>query len=148
MTDSTNEIANLLYRYTELMDSGDLQTAAALFRHAGINVADEGALLDESGLLALWQRHVIIYPCGTPRTKHVVSNPMIEVDETAGKATARSYYTVYQQTPALPLQVIACGRYHDQFERLDGAWCFTFRDYSLLDLVGDMSSHLRGFDAA
>lgn len=143
MTDSTNEITNLLCRYAELMDSGKLEDAAALFRHAGINVPDAEDLLDETRLLALWQKHVIIYPCGTPRTKHVISNPLIEVDETAGKATARSYYTVYQQTAALPLQVIACGRYHDQFECLDGVWVFTYRDYSLLDLVGDMSAHLR-----
>jgi hypothetical protein len=33
------------------------------------------------------------------------------------------------------------GRYHDAFDRRDGAWRFVVRDYSLLDLIGDLSHH-------
>lgn len=84
-----------------------------------------------------------LYPCGTPRTKHVVTNPIIEIDEKRGRATSRSYYTVYQATEELPLQVIALGRYHDEFERVDGVWRFSYRDYSLLDLMGDLRFHLK-----
>ncbi|MNT87133.1 hypothetical protein D3C72_2275060 [compost metagenome] len=49
-----------------------------------------------------------------------------------------------QGTSDLPLQPIATGRYHDEFERIDGVWRFTFRDYSMLDVVGDLSRHLNG----
>jgi 3-phenylpropionate/cinnamic acid dioxygenase small subunit len=84
-----------------------------------------------------------IYACGTPRTKHVITNPIIEIDEDAGTATCRSYYTVLQATDDLPLQVIAAGRYHDTFERVNGAWRFKYRDYSLLDLKGNLSGHLQ-----
>jgi hypothetical protein len=35
------------------------------------------------------------------------------------------------------------GRYHDAFDRRDGAWRFVVRDYSLLDLIGDLSHHDR-----
>jgi SnoaL-like domain len=52
----------------------------------------------------------------------VITNPIIEVDETAGTASCRSYYTVIQQTDDLPLQVIVAGRYHDQFLLVDGRW--------------------------
>ena len=142
MRDSATEIANLLYRYAELIDGGDLEGAAALFRHARIKVRGGSELIDEAGILALWRQHVRIYPCGTPRTKHLVTNPIIEVDDAAGTAATRSYYTVYQAVEGFPLQLIASGRYHDRFELVDGAWRFAFRDYSMLDLIGDLSAHL------
>lgn len=143
MSNSAVEIANLLYRYAESMDGGDLPGVAVLFRHAQVKIAGSDALLDEAGMLELWRQYVRIHPCGTPRTKHVITNPIIELDETAGKATCRSYYTVLQATDAVPLQVIAAGRYHDGFERVEGQWRFCYRDYSLFDLKGDLSDHLR-----
>jgi hypothetical protein len=103
-----------------------------------------GALPDPQGaeLLALWRGLVKIHPDGTPRTKHVVTNPILDIDEEAGTAACRSYYTVLQQTDAVPLQVVAAGRYHDEFERVDGVWRFSFRDYSMLDFTGDLRDHL------
>ena len=47
-----------------------------------------------------------------------------------------------QATDRIPLQPIIVGRYHDEFERVDGAWRFSRRDYSLVDLVGDTSDHI------
>lgn len=95
-------------------------------------------------MLALWRRHVIIYPDGTPRTKHVVSNPIVEIDATGQRAKVRSYYSVYQATEGFPLQLIAAGRYQDEFERHEGRWRFAYRDYTLFDLQGDLSHHLQG----
>jgi SnoaL-like domain len=86
----------------------------------------------------------VVYPDGTPRTKHVVTNPIIEVDEAAGTASCRSYYTVMQHTDDFSLQPIVAGRYHDQFQCVDGVWRYSFRDYSLMDMVGDVSHHLTG----
>ncbi|WP_432260578.1 nuclear transport factor 2 family protein [Cupriavidus sp. TMH.W2] len=142
MSYSALEIANLLYRYAELMDSGDLSGVAALFRNAKLKSAGSDVLRDEVSMLDQWRRHVRIYPCGTPRTKHVITNPIIEIDEAAGRARCRSYYTVLQATDTLPLQVVAAGRYHDEFEQTDGRWHFSYRDYSLFDLQGDLSQHL------
>jgi 3-phenylpropionate/cinnamic acid dioxygenase small subunit len=140
------QIANLLYRYAEYMDSGDLAGAASLFEHARLRVVKgEGpgaGTVDAAAMLALWKALVVLYPDGTPRTKHVVTNPIIEVDDPAGTASCRSYYMVLQQTDGLPLQPIVAGRYHDRFERVDGRWRFSFRDYTLIDMMGDVSHHL------
>lgn len=140
MSNSATEIANLLHRYAELMDAGELDSVAELFRHAKMKTV--GALQDHAAMLEQWRVFVKIYPCGTPRTKHVVTNPIIEVDESANTASCRSYYNVLQETEKLPLQVIAAGRYHDEFERENGKWRFTYRDYTMLDLKGDLSNHL------
>jgi 3-phenylpropionate/cinnamic acid dioxygenase small subunit len=135
------EIANLLHRYAERMDSGDFEQAARLFTHARLRVGPDDHV-DSDGMLSLWRGMVIVYPDGTPRTKHVITNPIIDVDDEAGTATCRSYYTVLQQTDDFPLQVIVTGRYHDRFECVDGRWRFCYRDYSMIDQVGDLSHHL------
>jgi 3-phenylpropionate/cinnamic acid dioxygenase small subunit len=143
LSTSAVKIANLLYTYAEKIDSGDLEGAAALFRHARIATRDRENLLDAAGMLEQWKRYMKIYPDGTPRTKHVVTNPIIDIDEEAGTATSRSCYTVVQSAEGFPLQLIASGRYHDKFERVEGSWRFSYRDYSLLDMVGDLSFHLK-----
>ncbi|OBA84011.1 hypothetical protein A9W99_06370 [Mycobacterium sp. 1164966.3] len=139
------QIANLLYRYAECIDTGDLAAAAELFEHARIRVGgpDPGHdTVDATGLLGIWKSLILLYPDGTPRTKHVVSNPIIDIDEDAGTADCRSYYTVLQQTDEFPLQTIVTGRYHDRFERVEGQWRYSYRDLTLIDMVGDVSHHL------
>ena len=139
------QIANLLYRYAECIDTGDLAGAAKLFEHARIRVGgpDPGHdTVDATRLLGIWKSLIRLYPDGTPRTKHVVSNPIIDVDEHSGTADCRSYYTVLQQTDEFPLQTIVTGRYHDRFERVDGRWRYSYRDLTLIDMVGDVSHHL------
>jgi 3-phenylpropionate/cinnamic acid dioxygenase small subunit len=143
MSASESEILNLLYRYAEYIDSGDIEGAVALLEHATVLVGTESeqTTVDASTLLEMSRSFVIIYDDGTPRTRHVITNPIVAVDESAGLANCRSYYTVFQQTPGFPLQPIVAGRYHDRFERADGEWRFSFRNLTLIDLVGDMSHH-------
>ena len=45
---------------------------------------------------------MIVYENGTPRTKHLVTNIIVEVDEEAGAAAARSSVTALQALPDLP----------------------------------------------
>ena len=144
---SPTQIANLLYTYAERMDNGDFDGIAELFAHATIRRmrGDKEVFLSSSELLEHWREVVIVYPDGTPRTKHVVTNPIIDVDEDAGTATSRSYYTVFQQTDEVPLQPVASGRYHDRFERVDGKWRFVYRDYSMLEFVGNINRHVRRY---
>lgn len=141
--DVRTQILNLLYGYAERMDGGDFEGVAALFRHARVTSGPDGKIIGEEGLLAQWREWVHVHPDGTPRTKHVVTNPILDYDETAGTATCRSYYTVLQATATLPLQVVAAGRYHDAFERHDGVWRFSARDYTMLDLTGELRDHLK-----
>lgn len=65
-------IANLIYTYAERIDAGDFPGAAALFDSAAIKLA-EGHETDAAGLLAIWRARIVVHPCGTPRTKHVIT---------------------------------------------------------------------------
>ena len=135
------QIANLLYRYAEYIDSGDFAGAANLFKHARIKFRDR--TIGHVEILDIWERYIMRHKAGLPHTKHVITNPIIEVDEAADKGTIRSYYTVFQEWDGV-LRPIVAGRYHDWFERVDGVWRWSFRDYTLMDLEGDMSRHANG----
>jgi 3-phenylpropionate/cinnamic acid dioxygenase small subunit len=137
-------ITTLLYRYAELMDSGDFDGVTELFRHARIRVGPgDGDFIDADTMRTMWEQSVIRYADGTPRTKHVTTNVIVEIDPAGRTAAARSYYTVFQQVDDQPLQPVIAGRYHDRFEQAGGVWRFSERDYTLVDLVGDLSRHLR-----
>lgn len=145
MTTSESQILNLLYQYAEYIDTGDLSGAEKLFSHARVRVlgekADADGTSDAARLRAMWERFQFRYADGTPRTKHVIVNPIVEVDEAAGTATIRSVYVVFQAVEGFPLQPIIIGRYHDSFARVGGVWRFSFRDYPPADLIGDTSRH-------
>jgi 3-phenylpropionate/cinnamic acid dioxygenase small subunit len=146
MASSEVAITNLLYRYAECVDTGDFKTMAELFAHAQMRTRlDNGeiGMLDGPSVASNMSQQVVIYPDGTPRTKHVTTNAIVEVDEDAGVADARSYYTVFQQLDDFPLQAIITGHYVDRFERVDGEWRWAFRDYSFVDQIGDLSRHLK-----
>ncbi len=145
MIDSARQIENLMYTYAERIDAGNLEGVADLFAHGRI-VASPDAPLEtvvagRDEVLGMYQGSTRLYPCGTPRTKHVTTNAIIDVDDDAGTAAARSYYTVFQQLDDFPLQPIITGRYHDTFHRIDGVWWFDQRTM-LVDQLGDLSRHL------
>lgn len=139
-------IANLLYRYAELIDDGDLRGAAGHFQHARAKVMGFDSEISEVGeqeLYERWRQLMKLYPpLGRPLTKHVISNAIIEVNEDQTRAASRSYFTVWQQTTDFPLQMISAGRYLDKFERVDGVWRFSYRDYTQVEMRGDLSAHV------
>jgi 3-phenylpropionate/cinnamic acid dioxygenase small subunit len=153
MSEAHEAIRNLLGRYCELMDAGDFDGLAGLFADARLsdehgNVFARGA----AEVAAMWHKQTILYD-GSPRTRHVTANPIIEVDEAVGEAAVRSSYIVFQgalfQTADahgeadIPLQPIITGRYVDRFVRGDeGVWRWDERSYAI-DHLGDLSHHLR-----
>ena len=145
MVDSARQIENLMYTYAERIDAGNLEGVADLFANGRIVASPEApvetAVAGRNEVLGMYQGSTRLYPCGTPRTKHVTTNAIIEVDDDAGTAAARSYYTVFQQLDDFPLQPIITGRYHDTFHRIDGEWWFDQRTM-LVDQLGDLSRHL------
>jgi hypothetical protein len=134
-------IGNLIAAYAELVDDGDFAGVGVLLGDA--TFAGSGASVSGAGAIERMLRDmVIVYDDGTPRTRHVTTNVVIEADEAAGTALARAYFTVLQALPGFPLQPVVSGRYRDRFERRSGRWRFAERRV-LVDLVGDVSRHLR-----
>lgn len=141
MPDNYRMIENLVYTYAERIDSGDLAGVADLFRNGRIQAAPGMVFEGTEQVRGMYDRSTRLYGDGTPRTRHVTTNVVVEVDDNAATAASRSYFTVFQQTDEFSLQPIIAGRYHDTFHRVDGAWCFHTRQM-LVDLTGDLSHHL------
>jgi 3-phenylpropionate/cinnamic acid dioxygenase small subunit len=145
MADDAREIENLLYTYAERIDAGDLHGLAELFTHGrirpGPDAPAEATFEGRERVLGMYEAATRIYDAGTPLTRHVTTNAIIEVDDSGDVGSARSYYTVFQRTESLALQPIICGHYHDTFQRIDGRWWFDTR-IMFIDLVGDLSHHL------
>ena len=137
------EVTHLVYAYAERIDAGDFAGLADLFADGELTF--EGSRDVRRGaaeVLALYEASTRRYPDGTPRTKHVTTNVVVEVGPGGAAAAARSYFTVLQAVPGqLALQPVAAGRYRDRFARGPGGWHFSHR-HICVDLVGDLGHHL------
>lgn len=134
-------IARLLFTYAERLDAGDLDGVAALFEHATFrSKGSDQALTGSAEVRAAFAESVVFHD-GTPATQHVTSNLYVDEDEDGNGAVAHSAFTVLQQTPTLPLQVVCAGRYTDTFERTADGWRFSDR---MVDIrfFGDVTQHL------
>lgn len=141
--DDCRQIENLIYRYADRIDAGDLEGVAELFREAEIVApAHDSRRAGYEEVLEMYQLSCRIYPAtGTPMTKHITTNVIIELDESGQSASARAYFTVMQATDNLPLQAIISGRYRDAFNKRGDKWQFSRREMHV-DLLGDCSAHL------
>jgi 3-phenylpropionate/cinnamic acid dioxygenase small subunit len=141
---SHHAISSLMFRYAECVDQANFDGLSELFangtiRSTSAEESEEGMRGKAVGRFYAATNRV--HEDGTLRTRHLATNVLIEIDETADSATARSYFVVFQATPNLPFQAIVGGRYEDRFERVDGDWRFAER-VVLVDQIGDMTEHL------
>ena len=134
-------IRRLLHRYAECIDAADFAAVGALFAQGEIRAGGR-TVRGADAVERLYQTANRVHEDGTLRTRHVVSNEIIDVDTSGHGAAARSYYVVYQASARVPLQPIVAGRYRDRFELAEGGWRFVERVIEV-DLVGDVSDHLR-----
>ncbi len=148
MTFDRSAIAELIYRYAELIDDGDFAGLGELL--GGAVVTFEGNDREYRGadqIQRLYEHTTRRYPEGTPLTKHVMTNVIVTpVDGGGGGdadgAASRSYYTVFQAVPGeLALQPIITGRYRHRFACTDGQWHIT-GFHVIVDLLGELGSHL------
>lgn len=137
-------IAKLIYTYAERIDAGDFEAVADLLGDATVSFeeAPGRSVRGRDEALEMYTRFTRRFADnGTPHTRHVTTNLLIDVDASGARATCRSYFTVLQRTDTLALQPILAGRYHDTFEKVEGDWRFCHR-HMLSDYPGDLSQHM------
>ncbi len=146
---ATDAITKLIYTYAERIDEGDFAGVGDLFAHATLTFEGFGdAVSGRDAIEALYTRSTRRYEDGTPRTKHVMTNVMVDVDDDdETTARSRSYFTVLQAVPgALALQPVIAGRYRHTYERVGSQWRVATMHITI-DLVGDLGHHML-FDLA
>jgi 3-phenylpropionate/cinnamic acid dioxygenase small subunit len=134
-------ITELLYRYAELTDAGDFDGVGQLLARATFAGTRSASTSGAEAIAKLFAMTTRRFPDhgNTPRTRHLVLNPIVDVDDRT--ATARSTFCVIQNTETVPLQPIVVGRYFDSFSCDDDGWYFTARQVDV-EMIGDISAHL------
>ncbi|BBZ18339.1 nuclear transport factor 2 family protein [Mycolicibacterium gadium] len=135
------DITELLYRYAELIDAGDFDGVGALLSKASFGGTGPQGVSGADNIAKLFAATTRRYPDhgNTPRTRHLVLNPIIDLADNT--ATARSTFCVVQDTESVPIQPIVVGRYFDTFGRDDDGWHFTERKVEI-QMLGNVSDHL------
>ncbi|WP_333894776.1 nuclear transport factor 2 family protein [Mycolicibacterium gadium] len=136
-----SDITELLYRYAELIDAGDFDGVGALLSKASFGGTGPQGVSGADNIAKLFAATTRRYPDhgNTPRTRHLVLNPIIDLADNT--ATARSTFCVVQDTESVPIQPIVVGRYFDTFGRDDDGWHFTERKVEI-QMLGNVSDHL------
>lgn len=138
--DDVGEITALVYRYAELLDGGDIEGVVDLFAGAAWRSAATGEVRRGRDQIKSVYERVMLYD-GTPRTRHLMTNLVIDLDEDATEATGRCAFTVLQGVDdGSPIEAILSGRYHDRYRRGPDGWQFAERVF-IVDLLGDQSRH-------
>jgi ketosteroid isomerase-like protein len=141
-------VTQLIYTYAERIDAGDFACVAELFEHATLSFEGFGdEVRGREAIEKLYVRSTRRYEDGTPRTKHVMTNVLVDVGKDGTSAASRSYFTVLQAVPGeLTLQPVIAGRYHHSYRVVEGQWRVETM-HVMIDLVGDLGHHML-FDLA
>lgn len=139
-----DDIENLMVLYTEALDDARFADLGELFADGDVRIEggphDGATAQGRAAVSALYERIVALGADGSTGTRHFISNIYVRAE--ADDATARSYFAVTQQTPTLPLQIVACGAYHDTYRRVRDEWAFATR-HIVCDQVGELAEHMR-----
>ena len=145
---ASEAITKLIYTYAERIDAGDFAGVGEVFAHATLTFEGFGdAVTGRDAIEALYTRTTRRYEDGTPRTKHVMTNVMVDVADDGESAASRSYFTVLQAVAGeLALQPVIAGRYRHTYARVDDQWRVATMHITI-DLLGDLGHHML-FDLA
>jgi len=149
--ENTDLIRNLVYTYPERLDRGDFEGVGELFAEGRLRCVSPGITEDRYYVgkreVADFYRETVCVYDGSPATRHLITNSIIDIAHAGLEARVCSYFLVIQCLPDFPLQLIASGRYWDVLACLEGAWLFQEK-VIFADYLADVSRHARVLNAS
>jgi hypothetical protein len=136
MLSDEQKILNLCYTYAELVDARENESVGRMFEHGEVrsyadqlaadNLSPEDIKKFTGGgqpiVGAVNVQEFYDWFRVLPPTRHVITNVIVNIDETGELANARSYFHSVQLGPGLP--IVNSGRYQDRFRKTCGEWRF------------------------
>jgi uncharacterized protein (TIGR02246 family) len=120
------EIERLIMDYARHLDARDLHAYSRLFCQDGEWSGNTGHAKGPDAIQAMLEERLPPNPPAPGRTsRHVVSNPVIEVD--GDGATASVTWALIQRGEADEPELALLGHYDDVLAREDGRWRFKSR---------------------
>jgi hypothetical protein len=143
--DDYEEIRALAYEYTFALDEGDFAAVAAVLGAGTLRIEARGmadsTIRGAAEIERFYRDQVVVYD-GDPRTRHVISNHLVRIDDGGRRATSRCYFTVLQKAPCNPYEIVVGGQYKDTFELVDGRWAFDEKVIRV-DYLNEISRHFK-----
>ena len=144
---TSSSIANLIYSYAERIDAGDFAGVGELFDHATLTFEGFGeAVSGQEAIEALYRRTTRRYEDGTPRTKHVMTNVIVDVDD--GREPVESL--LLHRPPSGARRARSPARHRrtlpSPLRAIRRRWRVTSM-HIIIDLVGELGHHML-FDLA
>jgi hypothetical protein len=143
MNDAYESIRKLCFTYTFALDEGDFERVAEVLAAAELRMVwrefDDRTVTGREEIRDFYADQVLTYD-RNPRTRHVISNQLIEIDEAAATATSRAYFTLLQAPADGGFALVGGGQYHDGFAKRDGVWEFR-RKTIQVDYLNDPTQH-------
>jgi hypothetical protein len=137
------EIEQQIYRMGYLLEAGDFDGVGELLAHAtfGADKIGRKVFTGRDEITAQYARTNIVYPEGGRRTKEIYTNVLVDIDLDAASARSVTSFTVAQQVPGGPFELLVAGRYEDEWSRVDGRWRWTDR-YVVAQYHNDLDRHM------
>jgi hypothetical protein len=128
---SERAIENLIASYAFRNDDADIAGLGELFADA-VCTLDGATARGREEVETLARSIITVGQDGRSATSHEITNIMLDIDEVAGSAVGRAYWTLYRAVSGAPRQPVLAGRYLDRFERRGGVWRFAERTATTL----------------
>jgi ketosteroid isomerase-like protein len=128
---SEMSIANLISAYAFRNDDADFTALGDLFSDA-VFVLDDTVARGRDEIETMARAIIEVGTDGRSTTTHEITNVMIDVNDKAGTAEARSYWTVYRTVLGSPRVPVLSGRYLDRFTHMEQGWRFAERHATTL----------------
>jgi hypothetical protein len=138
--DDVQAIKNLLFRYAELLNTGQFDAVGRLFEHGRVRVNGNPNVYEGAAQVAEMYRSSTNVPDDGPDSLLYTTNVQVAVD--GDTAEAKSYFIAFHARDGHIAPVVG-GRYRDLLERRDRDWTFKERTMNI-DLVGDLGAHIHG----
>jgi ketosteroid isomerase-like protein len=136
-------ITALIYTYAERIDAGDFDGVGQVLGHATLTFEGfDAAVSGPEAVTALYERTTRRFDNGTPRTKHIMTNVIVDVADDALSASSRSTFLVLQAVPGeFALQPVIAGRYRHTYSCVADQWRIDSM-HIMIELMGDLSHHM------
>ncbi len=137
------EIVQQIYRMGYFLEDGDFDGVAELLKDAtfGADILGRKAFRGREQIRDQYRRTNVVYPGLGRATKEVYSNVLVDIDLAAGTARSTTNYTVAQQPPGQPFELIVAGRYEDEWRLVANRWQWSDR-YIKVQFRNDLARHM------
>lgn len=129
MSDDHEAIRHLIYTYAFHLDKREYPKVASLLADATVSLSWPAENVEERGIRGIEaiERFYSNAFEGRRPSRHVITNLIIDLDESGEAASVYSYLTSVGHPPQPP-SVLLSGHYEDRFTKVDGEWRFSRKD--------------------